>query len=98
MSAGRSGHDRARASAEPAVPPAPGRTWGDRLAPFLANKLAVIGAASDRFFLIVACIGAAIMYVPGWDDLYIDQRLRETLLRAAFTTDSRSAPISSAAT
>lgn len=66
---------------EPVVTTAPGRTWHDRLAPFLANRLAIIGAVLTLFFLIVACIGAAIMYVPGWDDLYIDQRLRETLLR-----------------
>ncbi|MCC6944692.1 MAG: ABC transporter permease [Thermomicrobiales bacterium] len=75
------------ATINPQLPPeatvttAPSRTWGDRLAPFLANKLAVIGAILTLFFLIVACIGAAIMYVPGWNDLYIDQRLRETLLR-----------------
>ncbi len=69
------------APVEAAVTAAPRRTWGERLAPFFANKLAVIGAVLTTFFLIVACIGAAIMYVPGWDDLYIDQRLRETLLR-----------------
>lgn len=57
-----------------------GRTWSERLAPFLANKLAVVGAVLTLFFLIVACIGAAIMYVPGWNELYIEQRLRETLL------------------
>lgn len=56
------------------------RTWRERLAPFLANKLAVLGAILTALFLVVACIGAAIMYVPGWSDLYIDQRLRETLL------------------
>lgn len=71
--------------AEPAVAAGTGRTWGERLAPFLANKLAVIGAVLTTFFLIVACIGAAIMYVPGWEDLYIDQRLRETLLRPLST-------------
>ncbi len=64
-----------------AIPTLPtGRTWGERLAPFLSNKLAVLGAILTVFFLVVACIGAAIMFVPGWSDLYIDQRLRETLL------------------
>lgn len=58
-----------------------GRSWRERLAPFLSNKLAVLGAILTVFFLVVACIGAAIMFVPGWSDFYIDQRLRETLLR-----------------
>ena len=64
------------------VPPTarPGRSWSDRLAPFWANKLAVVGALLTSFFVIVAIIGAAIMYVPGWEDLYIEQRLRETLV------------------
>jgi peptide/nickel transport system permease protein len=62
-------------------PDVPARTWGDRLAPFWANKLAVIGAILTGFFLIVAIAGAAIMYVPGWEDYYIEQRLRETLVR-----------------
>jgi peptide/nickel transport system permease protein len=64
------------------TPPAarPGRSWGDRLAPFWANKLAVIGATLTLFFLIVAIIGAAIMYIPGLRDLYIEQRLRQTLV------------------
>ncbi len=61
-------------------PTAPSRTLGERLAPFWANKLAVLGAILTLFFLTVAIVGGAIMYVPGWDDLYIDQRLRETLL------------------
>lgn len=69
------------APVEGAITAVPRRTWGERLAPFLANKLAVIGAILTLFFLIVACIGAAIMFVPGWEDLYIDQRLRETLLK-----------------
>ena len=65
------------------APPAarPGRTWGDRLAPFWANKLAVLGAALSLFFVGVAAAGAAIMLVPGWDDLYLDQRLRQVLVR-----------------
>lgn len=65
------------------VPPAqrPGRSWGDRLAPFWANKLAVIGGALTLFFLAVACVGAAIMYLSDWENLYIDQRLRQTLVR-----------------
>jgi ABC-type dipeptide/oligopeptide/nickel transport system permease subunit len=66
---------------EPSDLRAPARTWGDRLAPLLANKLAVVGGVITLFFLIVACIGLAIMVVPGWDDLYIDQRLRATLVR-----------------
>ncbi len=48
-----------------AIPTLPtGRTWGERLAPFLSNKLAVLGAILTVFFLVVACIGAAIMFVP----------------------------------
>ncbi len=58
----------------------PGRTWGDRLAPFWANKLAVVGGLITLFFLIVAVIGLAIMIVPGWSDLYVEQRLRQTLV------------------
>ncbi len=59
----------------------PSRGWGDRLAPLWANKLAVIGGIITLFFIIVAIIGLAIMVVPGWEDLYIDQRLRQTLVR-----------------
>lgn len=59
---------------------APGRTWGDRLAPLWANRLAVGGGAITLLFLIVAGTGLAIMVVPGWSDLYIDQRLRQTLV------------------
>lgn len=55
--------------------------WMERLAPLWANKLALVGAFLSGFFLIVAIIGAAVMYVPGWDDLYIDQRLRQTLVK-----------------
>jgi ABC-type dipeptide/oligopeptide/nickel transport system permease subunit len=81
MSAGELATISPEHETEAAVTAAPARTWGERLAPFWANKLAVIGAILTAFFLIVALIGAAIMYVPGWDDLYIDQRLRETLLK-----------------
>ncbi|CAN5542304.1 ABC transporter permease [soil metagenome] len=81
MSAGDLAAVSPEQAAEPAVSALIGRSWGDRLAPFWANKLAVIGAILTAFFLIVATIGAAIMYVPGWEDLYIDQRLREVLLR-----------------
>ncbi len=59
---------------------APGRTWRDRLAPLWANKLAVVGGVITLFFLGVACVGLAIMFVPGWSDLYVDQRLRQTLV------------------
>jgi ABC-type dipeptide/oligopeptide/nickel transport system permease subunit len=65
------------APAELALP----RGWGDRLAPLWANKLAVIGGIITIFFIIVAIVGVAIMTVPGWDDLYINQRLRQTLVR-----------------
>jgi peptide/nickel transport system permease protein/oligopeptide transport system permease protein len=81
MSAGDLAAVNPEQAVEPAAPALAARTWGDRLAPFWANKLAVIGAILTAFFLIVAVIGAAIMYVPGWEDLYIEQRLRETLLR-----------------
>ena len=65
------------------TPPAarPGRTWGERLAPFWANKLAVLGGALTLFFVGVATTGAALMLVPGWDDRYLDQRLRQVLVR-----------------
>lgn len=66
---------------EPTDVRAPSRTLGDRLAPLLANKLAVVGGVITLFFVIVACIGLATMLVPGWDDLYINQRLRATLVR-----------------
>ncbi|MBA2519237.1 MAG: ABC transporter permease [Chloroflexia bacterium] len=58
----------------------PGRTWSDRLAPLWANKLAVVGGVITLFFLIVAAAGLAVMVVPGWSDLYVDQRLRQTLV------------------
>jgi peptide/nickel transport system permease protein len=67
-------------AAEPSEARTPGRTLADRFAPLWANKLAVVGGVITCFFLIVACIGIAIMYVPGWDDLYINQRLRQTLV------------------
>lgn len=60
---------------------APARTWGDRFAPLWANKLAVIGGVITLFFIVVAVIGMAIMTVSGWEHLYIDQRLRQTLVR-----------------
>jgi peptide/nickel transport system permease protein/oligopeptide transport system permease protein len=60
---------------------APPRSWGDHFAPLWANKLAVIGGIITLFFIGVAVVGLAIMFVPGWDDLYIDQRLRQTLVR-----------------
>lgn len=59
----------------------PGRTWSDRLAPFWANKLAVLGGALALFFVAVAAVGGAVMVVPGWDDRYVDQRLRQVLVR-----------------
>lgn len=59
---------------------APARTWRDRLAPLLANKLAILGGIITLFFLGVAIVGLLIMIVPGWDDLYINQRLRQTLV------------------
>jgi ABC-type dipeptide/oligopeptide/nickel transport system permease subunit len=69
------------AGMEPVAAARPGRSWGDRLAPIWANKLAIVGGAITLFFLGVAVVGLAIMVVPGWDDLYIDQRLRQTLVR-----------------
>jgi ABC-type dipeptide/oligopeptide/nickel transport system permease subunit len=68
-------------AAEAPIPVQPRLSWGDRLAPFWANKLAVVGGILTIGFIILACIGLAVMFVPGWDDLYIKQRLRETLVR-----------------
>lgn len=57
------------------------RGMRDRLAPLLANRLAVVGGIITVLFIGIALVGLAIMIVPGWDDLYIDQRLRQTLVR-----------------
>jgi dipeptide transport system permease protein len=65
---------------EPPATTRPGRSWSDRLAPLWANKIAVVGGFITLFFFIIACIGLAIMIVPGWDSLYIDQRLRAVLV------------------
>jgi ABC-type dipeptide/oligopeptide/nickel transport system permease subunit len=58
----------------------PAQTWRDRLAPLRANKLAVVGGVITLFFLVVACVGLAVMVVPGWEELYVGQRLRQTLV------------------
>src|SRR3954469_8701854 len=59
---------------------APGRSWGDRLAPLFANKLAVLGGVLTLGFLIIAGIGAALLIHQPWHDLYLNQNLRRTLL------------------
>lgn len=60
---------------------APHRGWRDSMAPLLANKLALLGAALTIGFLIVSIIGMVIILVPSYNHLYLDQSLRDTLLK-----------------
>ena len=59
---------------------APGRTWGDRLAPLVANKLALLGLVLTLCFFAVAIVGAVILRVDRYEDLYLDQNLRTRLI------------------
>jgi ABC-type dipeptide/oligopeptide/nickel transport system permease subunit len=58
-----------------------GRTIGDKLAPLFANKLALLGAFLTLCFMVVAVVGAVVLVVDKYNELYLDQNLRRTLLR-----------------
>jgi peptide/nickel transport system permease protein len=60
---------------------APGRTLGDKLAPLVANKLALLGGILTVAFLVVGAIGILIVVRDDWQDLYLDQNVRRTLIR-----------------
>jgi ABC-type dipeptide/oligopeptide/nickel transport system permease subunit len=64
-----------------AISDAPDRSWRDSMAPLLANKLALLGAALTIAFLIISIVGMVIIMVPKYNDLYLDQSLRATLLK-----------------
>jgi peptide/nickel transport system permease protein len=66
---------------EPAAATAPARTLGDRLAPLLANKLALIGGFLTLICLGVAAVGFVILTVTRFHDLYLHQNVRQTLVR-----------------
>lgn len=66
---------------EPAPPAAPARTFGDRLAPLVANKLALAGGLLTLICLGVAAVGILILLLPRYHDLYLHQNVRVTLLR-----------------
>jgi ABC-type dipeptide/oligopeptide/nickel transport system permease subunit len=57
------------------------RTIRDRLAPLLANKLALLGAFLTLGFLVVAIVGGYVLLADKHNDLYLDQNLRRTLLQ-----------------
>jgi ABC-type dipeptide/oligopeptide/nickel transport system permease subunit len=57
----------------------PGRTWRDRYAPLLANKLALLGGVLTVAFFIVGLIGAIILQFDRYEGLYLDQNLRTRL-------------------
>src|SRR4051794_14289678 len=59
---------------------APGRTWGDRFAPLVSNKLALIGGILTLFFFGIAIVGGFILAFSGYHDLYLDQNLRNSLV------------------
>lgn len=59
----------------------PARTWRDRFAPLLANKLAMCGAVLTLIFLVIAVAGGIILAVPKYNDLYLDQNIRNTLIK-----------------
>lgn len=60
---------------------APGRTWGDRLAPLVANKLALAGGMLTLGFFVIAIVGGVILLFDRYQDLYLDQNLRRSLIR-----------------
>jgi ABC-type dipeptide/oligopeptide/nickel transport system permease subunit len=60
---------------------APGRTLGDRLAPLVANKLALLGGILTLCFFVIAVIGGIVLLRTQYNDLYLDQNLRKTLVR-----------------
>jgi len=58
---------------------APGRTFGDRMAPLVANKLALFGGVLTLGFFVVAVLGAVVLLRGDLHYLYLDQNLRGTL-------------------
>lgn len=58
----------------------PARTLGDRFAPLVANKLALIGGLLTLGFFVVAIVGAVILTFDRFHPLYLDQNLRRSLL------------------
>lgn len=59
---------------------APGRSLGDRLAPLVANKLALFGAVLTLAFFVLAIVGGVILLFERFEHLYLDQNLRRTLI------------------
>ena len=59
---------------------APGRTLGDRFAPLVANKLALLGGILTLCFFVIAIVGGFILIRDRHQDLYLDQNLRKTLI------------------
>jgi peptide/nickel transport system permease protein/oligopeptide transport system permease protein len=66
---------------EPAPTRAPGRTFGDRAAPLLSNKLALLGGFLTLMCLLVASVGMVILLTARYHDLYLHQNVRQTLAR-----------------
>ena len=59
---------------------APGRTWSDRWAPLFANKLALLGGVLTLCFFVIGLVGAIILRFDRYENLYLDQNLRNRLL------------------
>ncbi|MEA2524512.1 MAG: peptide/nickel transport system permease protein [Thermomicrobiales bacterium] len=59
---------------------APGRTLGDKLAPLVANKLALLGGLLTIAFLVLGLVGLLIVSRQEWQHLYLDQNVRRTLI------------------
>jgi peptide/nickel transport system permease protein len=57
----------------------PGQTIGDRMAPLVANKLALLGGILTIAFFAIAIVGAVILKLAQYHDLYLDQNLRGAL-------------------
>ena len=64
-----------------AIGGAPERGWRDSMAPLLANKLALLGAVLTIAFLITSIVGMAVIMLPSLNHLYLDQSLRDALLK-----------------
>jgi peptide/nickel transport system permease protein len=60
--------------------PPPGRTFGDKVAPLVANKLALLGGVLTIAFLVIGVVGIAIVANDDWQHLYLDQNVRNTLI------------------
>src|SRR5262249_44406086 len=61
---------------DPAPTHAPGRTFGDRAAPLLSNKLALLGGFLTLLCLLVASVGIVILLTARYHDLYLHQNVR----------------------